>query len=60
MGIKVLKCCYFMAMNLWSHKVGRESQLPSTKTFRGFKASLIDNPDNFSFSEIIAIIKPFQ
>jgi hypothetical protein len=49
-----------MAMNLWSHKVERESQLPSTKAFRGFMASLIDNPNNFSFSEVIAIIKPFQ
>jgi len=42
------------------HKVERESQLPSTKAFRGFMASLIDNPNNFSFSEVIAIFKPFQ
>jgi hypothetical protein len=42
------------------HKVERESQLPFTKAFRGFMASLIDNPNNFSFSEVIAIIEPFQ
>jgi len=52
--------CFFDGNGVHGHKVERESQLPSTKALRGFMASLNDNPNNFSFSKVIAIIKPFQ
>jgi len=52
--------CFLYGDEVHGHKVARESQLPSTKASRGFMASRIDNPNNFSFSEVIIIIKPFQ
>jgi hypothetical protein len=59
-GYNAQKVLFFYGDELWSHKVERELQLPSTKAFRGFMVSLIDNPNDFCFSEVIAIIKPFQ
>jgi hypothetical protein len=60
MGIMLKRYCFFDGDEVHGHKVERESPLPSAKAFRGFIASLIDNPNDFSFSEVIAIIKPFQ
>jgi hypothetical protein len=60
LGIMLKRYCFFNDDEVHGHKVERESRLPSTEVFRGFMASLIDNPNNFSFSEVIVIIKPFQ
>jgi hypothetical protein len=52
--------CFFNGDEVHGQQDEGKLQLPSTTAFRGFMASLIDNRNNFSFSDVIVIIKPFQ